>query len=93
MSTPRPGAVRCLSRIGFHTMRYAEWGAADNPRVLLCLHGLTRVGKDFARLAENLSDEAHSKLLEIAAQWEQLAQQCERRFSIDDEREMLLEAR
>ncbi len=56
MSTPRPGAVRCLSRIGFHTMRYAEWGAADNPRVLLCLHGLTRVGKDFARLAENLSD-------------------------------------
>src|ERR1700726_629910 len=56
MSTPRPGAVRCLSRIGFHTMRYSEWGAADNPRVLLCVHGLTRVGTDFAHLAENLSD-------------------------------------
>jgi pimeloyl-ACP methyl ester carboxylesterase len=37
-------------------MRYSEWGAADNPRVLLCLHGLTRVGSDFARLAEDLSD-------------------------------------
>jgi pimeloyl-ACP methyl ester carboxylesterase len=56
MSTPRPGAVRCLSRCGFHTIRYIEWGAADNPRVLLCLHGLTRVGSDFAHLAENLSD-------------------------------------
>lgn len=56
MSTPRLGEVRCLSRAGFHTMRYAEWGAADNPRVLVCLHGLTRVGNDFARLARSLSD-------------------------------------
>jgi len=56
MSTPRWGQVRCLSRAGFHTMRYSEWGAADNPRVLLCVHGLTRVGTDFAHLAENLSD-------------------------------------
>jgi len=37
-------------------MRYAEWGAADNPRVLLCLHGLTRGGDDFAHLAASLSD-------------------------------------
>jgi len=37
-------------------MRYLEWGAADNPRVLVCVHGLTRVGDDFAHLAENLSD-------------------------------------
>jgi pimeloyl-ACP methyl ester carboxylesterase len=56
MSTPRWGEVRCLSRSGFHTIRYSEWGAADNPRVLLCLHGLTRVGADFTHLAENLSD-------------------------------------
>ena len=57
MNTPRSGAVRCLSRSGFHTIRYAEWGAADNPRVLVCLHGLTRVGDDFAHLAESLSDQ------------------------------------
>jgi pimeloyl-ACP methyl ester carboxylesterase len=37
-------------------MRYSEWGAADNPQVLLCVHGLTRVGLDFARLAVDLSD-------------------------------------
>jgi pimeloyl-ACP methyl ester carboxylesterase len=57
MSTPRPGEVRCLSRSGFHTMRYAEWGAADNPRVLVCVHGLTRAGNDFSHLADNLSDQ------------------------------------
>jgi len=38
-------------------MHYSEWGAADNPKVLLCVHGLTRVGDDFAHLAENLSDQ------------------------------------
>jgi pimeloyl-ACP methyl ester carboxylesterase len=56
MSTPRSGTVRCLSRCGFHALAYTEWGAADNPRVLVCLHGLTRVGSDFVHLAENLSD-------------------------------------
>jgi len=56
MSTPRQGEVRCLSRAGFHTVRYTDWGAADNPRVLLCLHGLTRVGSDFSRLAQAMSD-------------------------------------
>lgn len=56
MSASRSGAVRCLSQRGFHTMRYAEWGAADNPRVLVCVHGLTRLGSDFTHLAESLSD-------------------------------------
>jgi pimeloyl-ACP methyl ester carboxylesterase len=57
MSMPRSGAVRCLSRSGFHAMRYSEWGNTDNPRVLLCVHGLTRVGDDFAHLAASLSDQ------------------------------------
>ena len=38
-------------------MAYAEWGAADNPRVLICVHGLTRLGRDFDRLARALSPE------------------------------------
>jgi len=36
-------------------MAYAEWGAPDNPRVLVCVHGLTRVGRDFDRLARALA--------------------------------------
>jgi pimeloyl-ACP methyl ester carboxylesterase len=37
-------------------MRYAEWGDAHNPRVLVCVHGLTRSGRDFDYLAERLCD-------------------------------------
>jgi pimeloyl-ACP methyl ester carboxylesterase len=32
-------------------MAYTEWGEPDNPRVLLCVHGLTRSGRDFDRVA------------------------------------------
>ncbi|MEP6607215.1 MAG: alpha/beta hydrolase [Burkholderiaceae bacterium] len=35
-------------------MGYAEWGDIDNPRVLICVHGLTRLGRDFDRLARSL---------------------------------------
>lgn len=52
----REGAVRCLDPHGFHWMRYAEWGDAANPRVLVCVHGLTRNGRDFDYLAERLAD-------------------------------------
>ncbi len=38
-------------------MAYTEWGAADNPRVLICVHGLTRLGRDFDRLARALAPE------------------------------------
>ena len=56
MTTMREGAVRCLDPHGFHLMRYVEWGDAHNPRVLVCVHGLTRNGRDFDHLAEKLSD-------------------------------------
>ncbi len=36
-------------------MAYAEWGAADNPEVVLCVHGLTRCGRDFDALARYLA--------------------------------------
>jgi pimeloyl-ACP methyl ester carboxylesterase len=56
MSLMREGAVRCLDPHGFHWMRYAEWGDAANPRVLVCVHGLTRNGRDFDYLAQSLAD-------------------------------------
>ncbi len=52
----REGAVRCLDPHGFHWMRYVEWGDARNPRVLVCVHGLTRNGRDFDHLAGALAD-------------------------------------
>lgn len=53
----REGSVRCLGPHGFHRMRWVEWGDRDNPRVLVCVHGLTRCGRDFDHLAESLSGE------------------------------------
>lgn len=45
-----------LSAAGFHRVAYKEWGEADNPRVLICVHGLTRNGCDFDSLAAALAD-------------------------------------
>ncbi|MEQ9362107.1 MAG: alpha/beta hydrolase [Rhodospirillales bacterium] len=39
----------------FHEVVYWQWGAADAP-VLLCVHGLTRNGRDFDAVAERFSD-------------------------------------
>jgi len=36
-------------------MAYWEWGDRDNPRVVLCVHGLSRQGRDFDTLAQALS--------------------------------------
>jgi pimeloyl-ACP methyl ester carboxylesterase len=35
-------------------MHYYDWGDEDNPRVLVCVHGLTRTGRDFDFLAQAL---------------------------------------
>lgn len=51
---PRLRHVSCLDTRGLHRMAYWEWGAADNPRVLVCAHGLTRQGRDFDVLAQDL---------------------------------------
>jgi hypothetical protein len=32
-------------------MAYWEWGDPANPRVLVCVHGLARQGRDFDTLA------------------------------------------
>lgn len=52
---PRFGRVQCISPAGLHRMAYTEWGDPDNPRVLVCVHGLTRTGRDFDALAARLA--------------------------------------
>ena len=44
-----------LGPSGFHRIHYYEWGDHDNDRVVLCVHGLTRNGRDFDALAKSLS--------------------------------------
>lgn len=54
MTEPRLHHVQCLDGRGLHRMAYWEWGDAANPKVLVCVHGLTRQGRDFDRLAQAL---------------------------------------
>jgi pimeloyl-ACP methyl ester carboxylesterase len=50
----RLDSLRCLGPHGFHRIAYAEWGEVGNARVVLCVHGLTRSGRDFDQLAGTL---------------------------------------
>jgi pimeloyl-ACP methyl ester carboxylesterase len=51
----RRGHVNCMTPEGFHRMAYTEWGDPANPRVLVCVHGLTRCSRDFDALARAMS--------------------------------------
>ena len=54
MTEPRLCTVNCVSARGLHRMAYWEWGDAANPKVLVCVHGLSRQGRDFDTLAQDL---------------------------------------
>ncbi len=51
----RHGSYRSQNSKGSHRVAYTEFGESDNPRVLICVHGLTRNGRDFDTLAAALA--------------------------------------
>ncbi len=57
MSRFREGFVNCQGQTQVLRMAYTDWGDIDNPRLLICVHGLTRCGRDFDTLAEALADD------------------------------------
>jgi pimeloyl-ACP methyl ester carboxylesterase len=46
-----------LSAKGFHRIHYTEWGDAANPHIVMCVHGLSRTGRDFDFLAQALQSD------------------------------------
>jgi pimeloyl-ACP methyl ester carboxylesterase len=50
----RENAFQGLSPSGFHDIAYADWGPIDDRRPVVCVHGLTRQGRDFDYLAARL---------------------------------------
>ena len=52
---PAPKFVRASSLAGIHKIAYYDWGAASAQQVIVCVHGLTRNGLDFNRLAAELA--------------------------------------
>ena len=53
--TPRLEEVAALGPHGFTRVAYAEWGPKDASQVVVCVHGLTRNGRDFDFLARRLA--------------------------------------
>jgi pimeloyl-ACP methyl ester carboxylesterase len=64
---PHLCSVQCLSARGLHRMAYWEWpasaapapaAAANTRHAVVCVHGLTRQGRDFDSLARHLAPHA-----------------------------------
>jgi pimeloyl-ACP methyl ester carboxylesterase len=53
--TPRQHRLRYLLAGGFHGLAWTEWGPEDGAAVV-CVHGLTRNGRDFDPLARALAE-------------------------------------
>jgi len=47
--------LSCLGLHGFHRVAYTEWAGPPGAKTVLCVHGLTRNGRDFDDLARVLS--------------------------------------
>ena len=56
-SEPRLAQVQCLGARGLHRLAYWEWGDPANKRVLVCVHGVSRQGRDFDVLARAMRGE------------------------------------
>lgn len=60
MPEPTLEFVTCPDAQGGHRMAYWQWGQPDSGHVVLCVHGLTRQGRDFDVLAQALCAHAAS---------------------------------
>lgn len=57
MTQPTLRFVNCLDPTGLHRMAYWEWaGPSTGAPVLVCVHGLSRQGRDFDALARAMQD-------------------------------------
>jgi pimeloyl-ACP methyl ester carboxylesterase len=53
---PRLREVRVLGRDGFRRLAYAEWGPSHSAQTVICVHGVSRNGRDFDALAAHLAE-------------------------------------
>lgn len=61
MFEPTLEFVTCPDAQGGHRMAYWQWGQPESAHVVLCVHGLTRQGRDFDVLAQALCQRASSR--------------------------------
>ncbi len=68
MTQPTLHHVRCPDAQGGHRMAYWEWNGTGNPQhphVIVCVHGLSRQGRDFDVLAQALCRQARVVAVDI----------------------------
>lgn len=53
-NSPTLHRIVCPDSTGSHRMAYWQWGDADAAHTVVCVHGLTRQGRDFDALAQAL---------------------------------------
>lgn len=58
MTQPTLNYVNCPDAAGGHRMAYWQWGRPDSAHVVVCVHGLSRQGRDFDVLARTLCEQA-----------------------------------
>jgi len=51
----RTGHFQAYAPHDFHRIAYVEWGDPDSPHVVVCVHGLSRQGRDFDALGYRLA--------------------------------------
>jgi pimeloyl-ACP methyl ester carboxylesterase len=60
MTEPSLNYVNCPDASGGHRMAYWQWGNPESAHLVVCVHGLSRQGRDFDVLARALCDRAAS---------------------------------
>lgn len=65
MATMNERSFSGLSASGFHRVSYTEWTPSSGApqRAVVCVHGLTRNGRDFDRLAAALADALSARVV------------------------------
>jgi pimeloyl-ACP methyl ester carboxylesterase len=53
---PRLKDVPVIGREGFRHLAYAEWGSPQAVQTIICVHGVSRNGRDFDALAAHLAE-------------------------------------
>ena len=60
---PSLNKVFCADADGQHAMAYWQWGPASADHVIVCVHGLTRQGRDFDELAKALTAQKNVRVI------------------------------
>jgi len=62
---PRLNDFVSLGPRGFHRVAYTEWGDPHSTHIVVCVHGLTRNGRDFDFLAARLADRCRVVCMDV----------------------------